>query len=134
MKNKKILLPVGIVICIAIILFITIFNISGSNKFKDIIIEKWKVTLPLNNTNGLEYVVYNSNNDYLYLMYNYGVCLVTNDNEITRYVQGDFHYNIIESSISDAKESKDDNIVYMTATEFNKLIENVKWGGTYGRI
>ena len=52
-----------------------------SNIPKDEIIQKWQVTLPLNSTNGLEKVIYDSNSKELYLKYNMGICIVDTNND-----------------------------------------------------
>ena len=97
-------------------------NNNTTNKYTSDIKSKWKVTLPSNNTNGLECAVYNIEQQELYLKYNYGICSVNKNNEINRYVNGDLMNGTIQVLINNAKNGNS-NYVYMTATEFEKIIK-----------
>lgn len=95
-------------------------NSNISESIKQAILEKWQVTLPLNNTNGLEMAMYYVNTDELYLKYNFGICVVDRNDNINRYVQGDYEFSLYNKAFDNATESED--TILMTANEFNQLI------------
>lgn len=91
-----------------------------SNIPKDEILQKWQVTLPLNSTNGLEKVIYDSNAKELYLKYDMGICIVDMNDEINRYVQGDYEYYTADYIFNNSVEGN--GIIIMTPSEFKQII------------
>ena len=96
---------------------------NTSTAYETEIISKWNKTLPLNNTNGLICAVYNIESDCLYLKYNLGICVVDENDIVTRYVEGNIQYSVIDFNISQAKKG-DENYRYLTNTQFEALIGN----------
>ena len=133
--NKE---PIKIKLTTAIILFISLILVFGimciflfikkddngsknTNKYESVIISKWKETLPLNSTKGLECALYSIETDTLYLYYDMGVCIIDNNNVINRYIAGESEYILTKIRIDTAK-SGDETYIYMTPTEFESLI------------
>lgn len=91
-----------------------------SNIPEDEILKKWQATLPLNSTNGLEKVIYDSNVKELYLKYDMGICIVDMNDEINRYVQGDYEYYTADYIFNNSVEGN--GIIIMTPSEFKQII------------
>ena len=64
--------------------------------------------------------MYYVNTDELYLKYNFGICVVDRNDNINRYVQGDYEFSLYNKAFDNATESED--TILMTANEFNQLI------------
>ena len=98
-------------------------NTNTSTAYETEIIGKWNKTLPLNNTNGLICAVYNIESDCLYLKYNMGICVVDENDTVTRCIEGDIQYSVIDTYISMAKKGNE-KYKYLTNTQFEALINN----------
>lgn len=98
-------------------------NSQSTNKYESQIKDKWKKTLPLNSTKGLKCAVYSINQQTLYLEYDLGICIIDENNDVNRYMDGDIKYISAQINISNARNGNS-GYIYMTVSKFESLIEN----------
>lgn len=94
-------------------------NGKNSSSIKSKIKNKWN---KVNDMNGLDSVMYDDNTETLYLMYEYGACIVNKQNSITREVDNAQILNIA-LKMNKANTDNDDNTIYMKVDEFKNFIK-----------